>query len=180
MCEFELRCVNSDKCYRCFNESLLKLPEDKQKKRNNKTTSFNSKKANSDDSWKDLEEQVAIKLNKVPTIKEARRTLCSGALFEKGDVLDDILLPECKERIGTELKGGDKSISLKKDWLLKAKKEAQQSDKKMCLPFRFKAEEDIYVIMDFDDLADLITTMKAYKLDNEIKEQEIRLLKGSH
>ena len=28
-CEFENRCLNISKCYRCYGESLLKLPEDK-------------------------------------------------------------------------------------------------------------------------------------------------------
>ena len=102
-CEFGNRCKNSDKCYRCFNQKLLKLPEEKKFKRKKQTYDYS--KANADDSWKDLEQQVADKLNYVPTIKEARRSRRSGALeFETGDVVDSILHTECKERKGNELK----------------------------------------------------------------------------
>lgn len=175
-CEFGNRCKNSDKCYRCFNQKLLKLPEEKKFKRKKQTYDYS--KANADDSWKDLEQQVADKLNYVPTIKEARRSRRSGALeFETGDVVDSILHPECKERKGRELKTGEKSFTVQKLWLTKAKHECENSNKKMCLPFRFKGDKDIYVIMDIDDLTELSNTLKAYMIDNDKKAKEIEILK---
>jgi hypothetical protein len=177
-CEYENRCVNSDKCYRCFNQQLLRLPEDKQKARHRTNKVHNKKVAAADDSWKDLESTVADKLNRVPTMKEARRSRASGALwFEKGDIVDEILHPECKERKGRELKGGGKSISIQRLWLEKAKEECRASNKIMVLPFRFKEDENIYGIFDFDDIADLVTTTKAYIMDNDMKAKEIELLK---
>jgi hypothetical protein len=176
-CEHELRCLNKDKCYRCFGESLLKLPEDKARKSKAKTKTYNHAVATADDSWKDLEEDVAAALNKVPTIKDARRSRASGALwFEKGDIVDDILHPECKERMGRELKSGEKSISIQRGWLEKAKEECRSSEKIMVLPFRFKEDTNIYGIFDFDDIATLVTMMKAYMADNDIKVKEMEVL----
>lgn len=177
-CEYEFRCVNTDKCYRCFNNALLKLPEDKYKQKYNKTKVKDKKVAAADDSWKDLEQSVADAISHVPTMKDARRSRMSGALwFEKGDIVDNILHPECKERKGHELKGGDKSISIQRSWLTKAKEECRGTDKTMVLPFRFKEDEDIYAIFDMDDIAGLITTMKAYMYDNDMKAKEIKVLK---
>ena len=97
--------------------------------------------------------------------------------FEKGDIVDTILHPECKERKGNELKSGEKSISIKREWLEKAAEECQFEDKTMCLPFRFKGDSNIYCIFQNNDIATLITKMKAYMLDNELKDKEIERLK---
>ena len=47
----------------------------------------------------------------------------------------------------------------------------------MCLPFRFKGDDNIYCIFKNDDIATLITMMKTYIADNELKDQEIKRLK---
>lgn len=177
-CEYERRCVNSDKCYRCFSQQLLKLPEDRKKAKHRTTKAYDHRVATADDSWKDLEQKVADKLNMVPTMKDARRSRASGALwFEKGDIVDSILHPECKERKGSELKSGAKSISIQKEWLEKAKEECKGTDKIMTLPFRFKEDTNIYAIFDFDDIAELITMYKALIMDNDVKTQELQILK---
>jgi hypothetical protein len=36
-CEFENRCLNNSRCFRCFGQTLLKLPEDKYKTKFKKT-----------------------------------------------------------------------------------------------------------------------------------------------
>ena len=71
-CEYESVCINNDKCYRCVDQKLLKQktkPWDKKKSNSmslvNKT---DTKKMNSDNSWEDLEEKVAVSLNNVPYI----------------------------------------------------------------------------------------------------------------
>ena len=117
-------------------------------------------------------------MNNVPTIQQARRSIRSGALwFETGDIVDEILHPECKERTGRQLKSGDQSISIQKRWLEKASDECKHNNKVMCLPFRFKGDDKIYTIFEHNDIAELVTLMKAYIHDNEVKEQEIKLLK---
>lgn len=177
-CEFENRCLNSSKCFRCFNEALLKLPEDKFKAKQRKTKVFSHKKANEDNSWEGLEEDMVQELNKVPTIQEARRSRGSGnTWFEKGDVLHSILNLECKERTGNDLKGGDKSLSVKKSWLTKAKEEASNDDRIMALPFRFKGDDVNYIIMEAYDIIELVNMIRAYQQDNDIKAKEIQLLK---
>lgn len=179
-CEYENYCLNNTKCFRCVDKNLLKM---KGRKGQQKTASLfsvhDNKTAQADDSWKDLEQQVANQLNNVPTMQEARRSRASGALwFEKGDIVDTILHPECKERKGNELKSGEKSISIRREWLEKAADECKFEDKTMCLPFRFKGDENIYCIFKNDDIVSLITTMKAYMLDNELKDREIARLQG--
>ena len=156
----------------------MSLPEDKQRQKHAKTKAHSHKTATADNSWEDLEQQVADALNKVPVMKEARRSRASGALwYEKGDIVDEILHPECKERKGRDLKGGNKSISIQREWLEKAKEELLGSEKVMCLPFRFKEDENIYVIFEFNDIAELIQNMKAYMMDNDAKAKEIEILK---
>lgn len=178
-CAYESTCMNYGKCFRCTNESLLKIKGQKgQRKTAGLFNPHDNKIAQADDSWKDLEQQVADKLNNIPTMQEARRSRASGALwFEKGDIVDRILHPECKERKGNELKSGEKSFSIKREWLEKAAEECQFEERTMCLPFRFKGDENIYCIFKNDDIAELITMMKAYMLDNELKDKEIERLK---
>ena len=181
-CEYELTCKNNDKCFKCVNQRLLKIqqkPWEKQKAANKtgyKTSS--SKDLNKEDSWKSLEQEVADSLNNIPSIQNARRSRASGALwFETGDIVDEILHPECKERTGRQLRSGDQSISIQKRWLEKASEECKNNDKTMCLPFRFKGDNKIYTIFEHEDIVELITTMKSYMRDNELKTQEIEILK---
>jgi hypothetical protein len=177
-CEFENRCLNASKCFRCFNNTLLKLPEDKIKTKYRKNKVYDKRVADSDDSWTDLEQTVADKLNAVPTMQEVRRSRGSGnQWFEKGDVLDEILNLECKERKGNELVGGDKSLSVKRSWLEKAEEEASMENKISALPFRFKNDENIYIIMKDSSIIELVNMCKAYRQDNEVKAREIELLK---
>ena len=177
-CEYELRCLNQEKCYRCFDHSLLKTKDEKKRSNPGRTKVFDAKKSKADDSWKTLEQDTADVLNKIPTIKEARRSRASGALwFEKGDIVDDILHPEDKERTGRVLKSGDRSMSIQKSWLDKAKEEVRGSSKIMCLPFGFKEDPSRYAIFDLDDIGTLITNTKAYMHDNEVQRIEIETLR---
>lgn len=150
------RCVNNPKlCYKCFSGEFFKEKFTVKNKKPSKDKGvLNSKK-----SWENLEEEVVKKLN------NSRRTRASGALpFEKGDVLDSILHPECKERAGTSIKqGADKTFSIQKSWLLKAKEEAMLSSKTMCLPFRFKGDTDIFVVIELDALVELVNLAKEVK-----------------
>jgi hypothetical protein len=178
-CEFENRCLNSSKCFRCNGQKLLKLPEEKVYKKHSKITKANKAKVgNTDNSWEDLEETIADQLNSVPTIAEARRSRGSGnTWFEKGDVLDQILNVECKERKGNMLQGGDKSISIKKSWLTKAEEEASMESRISALPFRLKNDDKVYIIMESCNIIELVNMCKAYIHDNEVKTKEIELLK---
>lgn len=175
-CEFENRCLNNTKCFRCFGESLLKLKEDKFSKSKNKRNTY--KNGNKDNSWEGLEDAMVDKLNTIPTIQKARRSRGSGnTWFEKGDVLDTFVTMECKERKGNELKSGEKSMSIKREWLEKASQEASHNDRVMALPFRFKGDNKNYIIMEDNDIIQLITTLKAYQNDNDAKSREMELLK---
>lgn len=79
-CSYESSCLNSDKCYRCVNQKLLKIKGLKgQQKTAGLLKSNNTKISQADNSWEDLEQQVANKLNDIPTMVEARRSRASGA-----------------------------------------------------------------------------------------------------
>ena len=179
-CEHELICENNNKCFRCINQNLLKVktkPWNKQKAGKKFTEVHDVKAQNAVNSWENLEQEVANSLNNVPSIQEARRSIRSGALwFETGDVVDEILHPECKERTGRQLKSGDQSISIQKLWLEKASEECKHNNKFMCLPFRFKGDDKIYTIFEHNDIAELITLMKAYIRDNELKTQQLKTM----
>ena len=180
-CEYSTTCLNNDKCYRCVNNNLLKLKTKPWEKKNQSRISLvqthDVKAQNAENSWENLEKEVADSLNNIPKIQDARRSIRSGALwFEKGDIVDDILHPECKERTGRQLKAGDQSLSIQKSWLEKASEECRNSSKVMCLPFRFKGDDKIYTIFEHNDIAELITLMKAYINDNELKMQQIKVL----
>jgi hypothetical protein len=156
---------------------LLKLPENKFAKKKH-TKVFDHSKANKENSWEGLEDNMVDKLNNIPSISQARRSRGSGnTWFEKGDVLDMFVTMECKERTGKELKSGEKSMSIKREWLEKATEEARGNDRVMALPFRFKGDENTYIIMEDDSIIELINTLKAYKIDNDAKSREMELLK---
>lgn len=177
-CEFENRCQNNTKCFRCYGESLLKLKEEKISRKREVKTSY--KDSVKDNSWESLEEQMVNKLNNPVPIQQARRSRGSGnTWFEKGDVLDEIVTMECKERKGSLLKSGEKSMSIKKDWLDKSKEEASHNDRVMALPFRFKGDDNTYIIMESSSIIELINTLKAYQRDNDAKSREMELLKKS-
>lgn len=171
-CEYYGRCLNTDKCYLCGpQQRLLKLPEPKWKSRAKKVKTTKSDLLRKD-SWKNLEEVVREKLNQVPTIKEARRQLRSGGLwFAPGDVIDDVLLVECKERDLVDAEGR-KYFSIKKAVLDKIIAEAQQMKRFPGLVFRYKGEEDVYAVMRFDDLVQLVHLLKAHVADYELLLQE--------
>lgn len=93
-CKYSHVCQNNDKCYRCADQRLLKIKGQKgQRKTAGLLDSYNYKKANADNSWEDLEQQVADKLNDIPTMVEARRSRASGAEIFKP--LAPILVKVC-------------------------------------------------------------------------------------
>lgn len=179
-CRYFYDCKNNDKCYRCSSFSLHRPL--KKKKRFNKKKSFTNTNASlrDENSWENLEQEVANSLNEIPTIEETRRSIRSGAFdIEKEDVVDWLLFIECKERKGNELKGrGAKSFSIKKEWLTTAKQQAEKDSKPMTLPFRFKGDDMIYTIMDFQDLSELNGIIKRYHMRNKKLEKENEILKS--
>ncbi|OQY10687.1 MAG: hypothetical protein B6I28_00405 [Fusobacteriia bacterium 4572_132] len=178
-CKYYFDCKNNDKCYRCSSFNLHS-PIKRIKSFNKIKSRTNSNAVLRDEnSWENLEQEVADSLNNVPTIEEARRSIRSGAFdIEKEDVVDWLLFIECKERKGNELKGkGQKSFSIKKEWLEIAKGQADKVNKPMTLPFRFKDDDKIYTIMDFEDLSELNGIIKSYYTRNIKLEKENEILK---
>lgn len=170
-------CLNAGKCFRCNDFSLYKTKDNKTSGRITATV-HSTKDKNADNSWELLEEDMVKELKKIPTMPEIRRAKASGALwYEKSDVIHNILQLECKERTGTLLANGEKSFSVKKEWLTKAEREALDEGKTMALPFRFKGDDDTYIIVKSDSLIELVNHINAYIRDNKLKDAEIEVLK---
>lgn len=176
-CDYEGRCLNTDRCLICNDHRLLKLPEDSGRLKNqNKARYINKKKDTKSDcseSWKDLESSVAARVSAIPTtkqyieMKEARRQVRSGAIwFMPGDVADTIILAECKERSQTTA-SGEKSITIPKSWLTKVEEEARMDGKYPTFAFRYKNDDQIYSINKFEVLEDMVLEIKFLRVDNE-------------
>lgn len=133
-----------------------------------------------EDSWKELEQYVADQLNAIPFAQEARRQLRSGGIwFLPGDVAHDLLLPECKER-DTHTAGGEKSFTIKKEWITKMMEEAKLADKFPALVFRFKNDDETYFVDDFTTLRDMIHLIKVLQEDNMEYKKERDIYKAAY
>lgn len=89
-----------------------------------------------------------------------RRVVNSGAtMFQKGDIITDTFLLEAKTKTTSS-----KSISIKKDWLIKNKREALSMSKPYnALVFNFGPDDDNYYIIDeslFQALLDYLEKSK--------------------
>jgi hypothetical protein len=144
---------------------LLELPGDAKRKKVIEKSDRHVKGSSKEDSWKELEQYVADQLNAVPYTPEARRQLRSGGIwFLPGDIDDEILIPECKER-DEVTSSGEKSFSIKKEWIEKVYEEARLVDKFPALVFRFKNDDKAYFIDDFAVLADMVQMIKMLNQD---------------
>jgi hypothetical protein len=165
-CEYYSRCKNNAKCNICGpNQRLLELPGDDKRKKAMQKAERHIKGSTKEDSWKELEQYVADQLNAIPYTPEARRQLRSGGIwFLPGDVDDSVLIPECKEREEYTSKG-EKSFTIKKDWIEKVYEEARLADKFPSLVFRFKNDDKAYFIDDFEVLRDMVHLIKVLNQD---------------
>ena len=165
----------------------MKLPEDKKRKTfQNKAKKSTLKKDNEIDcknSWKDLEQAVADRINALPTTKQynetrtARRQVRSGAIwFMPGDVADTVILAECKERSTVTAKG-EKTISIPRLWLDKLDEEAKLVGKYPTFAFRYKDDVNIYSINHFEVLEEMVLEIKYLRIERERLEEENRRLK---
>jgi len=160
----------------CYNFEFYRQPKIK------KQLGSNSRKketeASADDSWKGLEARVAKDLSKIPEFYNSRRQLMSGALwFAPGDVDDNTVLIECKERMGNiqEAKG-TKSFTIDKGWLDKAQEESKRVGRPLFLPFRFKEDDQIHVVTQWHCMVELITATKTAHMEVEKKDAIIKQL----
>jgi hypothetical protein len=167
-CKYYTRCYNGlhnnkgEQCYRCHDYRFLKLPEDKIRRTRQK-----KKTRNNNPSWQQFESEIARHLAAVPTVVEyeSHRQPGSGALsFAKGDVWDSIVLNESKLRDQSTAARGHKQHTLKREYLEKIIKEAGFT-KIPIYTFRFFEDEEIYTVLRFNDLLDLIHEVKLLRTE---------------
>ena len=192
-CEFFERCGNNSKCLTCGpNQRMLDLPENKARKK--AQSQVRQAKINPnlppEESWKQLEKQVVAEFKAVPTLIEydnCHRTPGSGNQeYAPGDVVDEVVLAECKER-GTITAKGEKVISIPKAHLDKIMEESKGFGYP-CYIFRYRGSEDIYFTQKFEVLVDMNHEIKVLRrernrLEERVKqlEEELRrLTNGSH
>jgi hypothetical protein len=163
------------------NFRLLKLPEDKQRlkaQQKQKVNPTTQHELNKKDSWKNLENTVTNDLNAIPTYREAKRQIRSGALwFMPGDVDDTDIRIECKERDMLDA-NGKKTFSVKKDILDKIIDEAKMDNKFPGLVFRYKGEKDRYAVLPWEELLNLIHLLKVHYLEVTSLKNEVEFLKN--
>ena len=174
-CDMYSRCENHDNCVLCNDYRLLKTPGDKFKRADqakyNKQAAKTDTRADSNDSWNDLEATVAAALNTTPTHKQyqerrlARRQARSGGIwFMPGDVTDQVMLMECKER-STLDSHGKNQITIKKEWLDKIISEAD-GNQYPALAFRYKGAENVYFVQRLDVLIEMVGEIKYLREEN--------------
>lgn len=157
--EIGKKCKNNALCYLCDGERLLKLP--KEYKPPQRTVRKRKQGL-------ELEKDVVKKWNKTNIKNKAIRTPNSGALSNfLGDVVTSDDLLECKER-GTTTSKGVKSFTISLDWILKAKREMISSGKSnWYIPFRFKGNDEIFIIKDFNHELELLETIEQLLRERE-------------
>lgn len=163
-CSVSEFCKNKDvRCYACMDQDQYK--EKKYLNRNQiRKTPSKKKKGMA------FEEETAKRYNKYM----AKRQPLSGGIWGfEGDIETVLTLMECKYR-DNPLKGGDKSISIKRSWLEKIKDEAIEHSKIPALPFGFSEDPDeIYFAMEYDYLLELLYRIKSLREQNYILENKL-------
>ncbi|AOQ24570.1 hypothetical protein MTAT_19130 [Moorella thermoacetica] len=149
-------CRNSAYCATCENQSMYKSVEKPKPKL--KTGKKKKKEGIA------FEDKVAKTYNKIAQNIAKRRPGSGAVWYKPGDVVTPDILMEAKER-GTVTAKGEKSISIKKDWLEKIERESWAAGKTFwCLPFHYKGDDRIYVVIDFEDLVTLVEDQKYIQL----------------
>ena len=161
-------CTNIASCYRCTDRRLYKPGKGKQ------FSSFQRKKNNVDknaeNSWEGLEGSVVNSINKVTTTYVAERQIRSGAFWwAPGDIDDNIIFAECKERKGKEVVSrGTKNFTIDKEWIDKGLVEAKTAgNKPFFLPFRFKGDDTIWTVTNWDWIGELVSMVKTFMMECE-------------
>jgi len=161
-CDYESNCLNYPGCcYKCFSQEFLKVPEDKERqRRSRKERTSNNKKI---PTWKNKEGMVARKLSAIPSAYEMESRINPGSgnqMHRPGDVLDDVLHIENKERQAHFTAKGQKQITIKLDWLNGCIAEATGIGKFPAVTFSTVGSDRIYALMDFNDLASMAHEIK--------------------
>jgi hypothetical protein len=145
-------------CYRCgpFNEYQFYKEKDAKKR-----GPIGKRAVNSQKEGMAFQRDVKSRYKQV-TGREAKEQPNSGAMwFAQGDVKAEEALMECKERAGTINAKGEKTFSISKEWLDKVAEEACY--KPWILPFRFKNDDEIYVVAKYDFFLELVQTIDFLK-----------------
>lgn len=155
------QCKNNNLCYLCDGQRLLKLPKERTKPGKKKKKE-----------GMQFEKDVVKKWNKTSNRNSARRQPNSGAINHMpGDIVTPAEIMECKER-GTITTRGAKTFTISLDWITKVKAEAVSSGKSnWYIPFRFKGNEEIFLIKSFDNELELLETI--YILEERGKDNGI-------
>lgn len=164
-------CKNNIRCMDCDGESLY-LSE---KKEPPKKTGLGRKGVKTEKkAVKKTNDHVKKSIERAYKKRATNLTPNSGAGSVKGDALSYDLMQEMKER-NHELKGGNKSISIQKEWLEKLEREAYQAGKPYyILPFTFgEDEKKIYTILDYDVVMGIYADIVYLKETIDILEKKI-------
>lgn len=140
-------CLNRDKCYRCNNGNLLRV----------KTAKARLARFGRSVAWRRLEGDVARRL--AGSGGATRRQPASGAKwYAPGDVLSPECLVECKTHVTSSK--GEKQHTVYRAELEKITAEAAMLGRLPVYAFRFKGDDKIYAVLEFDLLEELIAAVR--------------------
>lgn len=177
-CPYE-DCTNKDRCHLCIPEGRLHKTGSKVSKPLKRKDPL-GKVAKYQKEGMALEDRVKKTFNSRTNTspdrnhrllrRSARATSGSGNLWsDPGDIITPDYLIECKER-GTLNAKGEKTMSITKGMLDKIKEEAYFSQRVPLLAFSFKECDNVYVVIDYDVMLELIQT--SHTLRDRILELE--------
>ncbi len=162
-CDNHKDCLNyPDSCYKCFDRKFLKTAEDKtRQQRMRKKRTLQQKPG--EKSWRYKERLTAAKLSAVPAAAEMESRINPGSgnqIHRPGDILDDVLHVEVKERKPSFTTKGKKHITIELAWLKDAIEEVRGINKFPVVTFSPVGDNHLYALMDFEDLANLAHEVK--------------------
>jgi Holliday junction resolvase len=142
-CTYFDTCQNNTQCYRCQGCSLLRLPK----------TRKTLKAGGGSTAWRRMERDVAARLAQAGPA--ARSQPASGSKwYAPGDVITQDYLIECKAHV-TSARGA-KQHTILKNHLEKIASEAALLGRLPIYTFRFKGDDKIYAVIDFDTLEEIL------------------------
>lgn len=175
-CVYLKECANAGKaCFKCFNYSFYRSPKERQPLRSRSMTNKQKKEGIDFENKGTKKYQQTIKIAK----DTARRQIASGALsFALGDMITEealtAALAEYKERGQTDAKG-EKQITIKRKWLEEIEEEAKEMGKEFYfLPFRFKGDNQEYVVLNYDRFLAYIQLIQSLVEENRLLRKQLQ------
>ena len=161
-CPYTERCSNNDKCYLCDDYRLLKLPKDSW------GSKYRKRASREKPGWRGLEQQTADSLNALPTAREAHIKLRKRDVFGLKEVHKKLIETKVEWEPGPTETSGKKSTTVYEKDLRYFSAQAFKQGVPFLEAFRYKDDETVYILIDYEHIVDA-TTMLKFLLDENAR-----------